>query len=211
MQFKEECDKKCSHDENLRIPPDLLQKILNWRDSGTAYVDERNQLSGKHAERSQDDGTSVYGFALYASFAYKWLVGRIRLQGVCTVDMSPSMSQISETILNSLESLDQTRSAQSGSFTINMKMQWDPSQLLDDREYTPKAGDPLWSALTLTGDASQAQALTCSQYMAQTWPATGLSTLGFLKEAINHKDNHKGSMLFTENTFFDEICRHTSG
>jgi hypothetical protein len=81
-------------------------------------------------------------------------------------------------------------------------MQWDLEGFIFHQDYAPEAGDPLWSALTLTGSATQAQALTCSQYMAQTWPATGFSTLSFLKEAMNCKDGHKGSMLFTKQHFF---------
>ena len=42
----------------------------------------------------------------------------------------------------------------------------------------------LEAVLTLTGSAIDAQAVTCKQYMKQTWPSTGIDTLRAVKKAL---------------------------
>lgn len=45
-------------------------------------------------------------------------------------------------------------------------------------------GQALGAVLTLTGSAIDAQAVTCQQYMKQTWPSSGIETLRAVEEAL---------------------------
>lgn len=76
---------------------------------------------------------------------------------------------------------------------MRIKMDWDLSLFLSRQNYGTSARDTLENALTLTGHSTRAQALTCAQYMAQTWPATGPAILKFVQDAFECKGSHKGT------------------
>ena len=54
-----------------------------------------------------------------------------------------------------------------------LELDWNPLKFLEEQKYTEKPDEALKRAITLTGSKNDAQALTASEYLSQTWPATG--------------------------------------
>jgi hypothetical protein len=61
---------------------------------------------------------------------------------------------------------------------------WDPLKFIDEQGFSRDKGSILDKIITINGSLHEAQALTCAQYMQQTWPATGADTLGAIVSAL---------------------------
>jgi hypothetical protein len=55
-------------------------------------------------------------------------------------------------------------------YKITFEIEWDPLAFIKEQEYREEPGEAIERAITLTGYAKDAQALTCAQYLRQTWP-----------------------------------------
>ena len=55
---------------------------------------------------------------------------------------------------------------------MTFKLAWNPLKAFIDHGVDPKQQDILKSTLTLTGTVRNAQSMTVTEYMAQTWPKT---------------------------------------
>ena len=53
---------------------------------------------------------------------------------------------------------------------MTYKVQWDPLAFVKEQGYAGEVGRAIEIAITLTGSLKDAQALTCEQYLYQTWP-----------------------------------------
>lgn len=68
-------------------------------------------------------------------------------------------------------------------YSIIVRIHWDlPKFLLQELSAT----DDTAEMVTLTGTLPRAQALTCGDYMHQTWPSSGSQTLEATKYALKH-------------------------
>lgn len=66
-------------------------------------------------------------------------------------------------------------------FSVAVRVNWELQTFLAE-EFDPE--DDMSSMLTITGGISRAQALSCGDYMRQTWPKSGSSTLLAIKHAL---------------------------
>jgi hypothetical protein len=71
-------------------------------------------------------------------------------------------------------------------YTMKFNCLWDIHRFLH-HEYPELRGGRarLGEVITITGSPVDAQALSCSGYLEQTWPFTGLDVLGLLQEAVD--------------------------
>lgn len=78
------------------------------------------------------------------------------------------------------------------------------------REFLSKefeATDDISEMTALTGNLTQAQALTCGDYMRQTWPQSGLQTLEAVKHVVKNEKSCKSTALisFSNNLLFRSV------
>ena len=66
-------------------------------------------------------------------------------------------------------------------FSVAVRVKWELQTFLAE-EFDPE--DDIASILTITGGISRAQALSCEDYMRQTWPQSGSNTLLAIKHAL---------------------------
>lgn len=66
-------------------------------------------------------------------------------------------------------------------FSVAVRVNWELQTFLAE-EFDPE--DDISSMLTITGGISRAQALSCGDYMHQTWPQSGSNTLSAIKYAL---------------------------
>jgi len=120
---------------------------------------------------------------LIQSKAYQWLVGRI--QTILTTTEGTTVEFISQMIRWRLNS-DQADEVHTATFRIL----WSPRRFLREQNYQKGERQAIGEVITLTGSAIDAQAMTCAQYMNQTWPLSGTETLGALQAAMAEIPNH---------------------
>jgi len=128
-----------------------------------------------------------YRRVVFDSEAYKQLVARIaRASFLTSLTDSDAMMRIRSAILQSLPSERYvSRHRESKVFTMMMRMVWDPAAFLrQGYQDVEKPDELLGRVITLTGSLSNAQALSTSEYLKQTWPGTGSTLLAAIVEAL---------------------------
>ncbi|GJP88347.1 hypothetical protein AnigIFM59636_003606 [Aspergillus niger] len=132
--------------------------------------------------------------------AYRWLIGRARK--ILTLDTLGD---------NVMQDIARAFSLQSPSSTVgcilpptlydvDFVLHWDPRSFLRVQEY---AGDPVNifdHVITLTGAPNNAQALTCVQYMRQTWPESSDCVVNFLHKLLEVRENPYSSGSLQDGT-----------
>ena len=76
-------------------------------------------------------------------------------------------------------------------YKVTFEVNWDPLTFVKEQEYGEEPSRAIETAITLTGSAKDAQALTCAQYMYQTWPSTGGHIIEVVKDVIRDGPGHR--------------------
>ena len=131
------------------------------------------------SEEAVDEPELSYDPSLYRDFitkspAFSWLVTSLQREATLTRATPDVMETIRDSVLSILPSTHKvSRRESSVEYKIVLELDWDPLIFLEEQQYTEKPDKALKRAITLTGSKNDAQALTASEYLSQTWPATG--------------------------------------
>jgi hypothetical protein len=80
---------------------------------------------------------------------------------------------------------------------MTFRVEWDPLAFLKDQEYKVNFHEAIETAITLTGSSdSDVQALTCIQYLCQTWPVLGEHTIRLVQAVISSGPGHEHTSKF---------------
>jgi hypothetical protein len=69
-------------------------------------------------------------------------------------------------------------------FQINFDIDWDLPNFLRGQTYGTTWEIAVERAITVTGSSGNAQALSCVDYMSQTWPSSGREVVRVLQKAV---------------------------
>lgn len=117
--------------------------------------------------------------------AYDWLLGHIQRHCLLEPSILDIMADISSAILQGLPSqLCFSRRKPVPSYIMTYTLDWDLVSFLEDQEYSKDNAEALPLVITLTGSREAAQALTCSQYLHQTWPSSAGKMLQLLQDLL---------------------------
>lgn len=139
-------------------------------------------------------GLQKYRECVLENPAYDWLLGDI--QRHCLLEpLNPNiMADISSAILRKLPSqLCFSRLDPVPSYKMTYTLDWDLVSFLEDQEYCEGNAKSLPLVITLTGSHEAAQALTCSQYLHQTWPFSGGNMLKLLQGLLKTRTGGKAT------------------
>lgn len=89
-----------------------------------------------------------------------------------------------------------SRSAPSRRCRVTLELGWDPLAFVDEQSYSEAPGDALERAVTITGTADDAQAVTAGEYLVQTW-ATGGRIMQLVKEVARRGRHNSVSCMYT--------------
>jgi hypothetical protein len=173
-------------------------RVADYSDGSADGFDEPNwDSSEKKSEVSETEmATSttknlVYQEVFLTSPAYKWLVANVRREIFLNSTERESMETIKQNILDALPSSRRVnRGKPSESFKITFAIDWDPHAFVEEQGFTEEPDDAIESAITLTGSLKDAQALTCAQYLNQTWPLAGEHTLRLVSDLVRTGPGH---------------------
>jgi len=120
---------------------------------------------------------------LRQSQEYQWLLGKIRANVMLLQKDRDVMSAISNEINAAFDRL-KNKGSQSPApvYTVSFDIKIGIGPFLD-RYYANDSYRDVGSVITLTGSAVNAQAVTCRQYLQQTWPISGIKTLDALERS----------------------------
>ncbi|KAJ8129729.1 hypothetical protein O1611_g3901 [Lasiodiplodia mahajangana] len=142
------------------------------------------------------------------------LLSRLRRERDLVLAGPDIITKISETILSSLPPHHVNRKTPSKTYTIGFEVDWDPQEFIREQEYEEEAGEAIGMALTLTGSTKDAQALSCAQYLAQTWPSTGNQIVQLMQDVVrsgNGSQDLPGNTMLTASIQGSKLIAEASG
>ncbi|KAL5091726.1 hypothetical protein Trisim1_002538 [Trichoderma cf. simile WF8] len=125
---------------------------------------------------------------LLKSPAYDWLLATIRNQHFLTSSTPDTMQLIRDRVVKSLPLTSRVPQGRPpATHNTTFVLDWDPHAFIKNQGYKVNPQEAIETAITLTGSTIDAQALTCSQYMRQTWPSTGEYIVQLVKDVVGHE------------------------
>ncbi|KAM7204463.1 hypothetical protein V8F20_003579 [Naviculisporaceae sp. PSN 640] len=185
----------------------LQEKLDRWgryeevQDNQELDNDHEDDHGDHHEDHHEDDTRGEDGigpdFAQVAHYrevllespAFEWLISRMVREGR-TMTIPPGTESASHVRSQILDTLGVPRHVSRRLLLqhkrVRFRIRWQLLEHLRDQQYgselniDPTAPEILPSVLTLTGSPHHAQATTCGEYMAQTWPQSGPQLLEFI-------------------------------
>lgn len=127
----------------------------------------------------------AYNDLLLKSPAYEWLLANLNKEFILAPAEPNTMEIIRSQIIESLPSSNRvSRKRPPETYKMTFVLEWDPLEFVDEQGYQEEPQKAVRIAITLTGSATDAQALACSQYLRQTWPSTGEHVIQLIEKVI---------------------------
>uniref|UniRef100_A0A0B7KL66 Uncharacterized protein n=1 Tax=Bionectria ochroleuca TaxID=29856 RepID=A0A0B7KL66_BIOOC len=204
---------------------DVMYYVRRYRRSAT-YPDQERLFNGPELEDFEDTSIPVIKLPQesedirtprgpddpklqqYQKFAikteaYQWLVSRLRLELRLGLAKSTTVQDIRDVIKAPLkDSRKVSRKVPSTSHKVIFKFAWDLSNFLLDQQSILDKAEAFGRVIMLTGFRQDAQALTCEQYLTQTWPTTGKQMSECIRDALRRspQDPQQQSCFFSDGT-----------
>ncbi|KAH8172227.1 Pfs domain protein [Sarocladium implicatum] len=174
--------------------------------AGTDISEARQTKSTPSAKSEEiDDGNSAsimgYRSLVLETDAFKWLLARLRSEMRLVSTEPKAMEAIRSKIFSSLRPPGRfSRKALPQDLKATFELDWDVRDFFEQQQYEDKASEALPKVITLTGSDKDAQALTCAEYLSQTWPLTGSNMLKLVQNVLNSGDGALAVCHFPDGT-----------
>ncbi|KAK2592180.1 hypothetical protein QQS21_010122 [Conoideocrella luteorostrata] len=180
----------------------LLSQPSAEVDDGLILDDSRESSLDDEGLQADTQDFQEYRDCIAASAAYGWLVETVKKQVLlASVTERNIMRMMRQEIMSCLPIAHKiSREKSAGTYKMTFQVRWDPLAFLKEQDYRPKPDNALEMAITLTGSAKDAQALTCAQYLCQTWPSSGKHTIRLIKHVVNTKNGRRHSCNLPDGT-----------
>ena len=155
-----------------------------------------NQDSDEESEEGKQ-GSDTPQLLAYRSFiskapAYEWLLARLRREFLLAPAEPNYMEAIRREIIKFLPSCHKvSRTTSAEAYTMTFVIEWDPLAFVKEQMYKEEPDEAVEMAITLTGSAKHAQALTCAQYLCQVWPSSGEYIIRLVKDVVRSGPSHR--------------------
>jgi hypothetical protein len=116
--------------------------------------------------------------------AYQWLLENAQSSAVLTGRKGTILATLTRKIESTLQSIISPKSRQPQILQARFDIDWDLPNFLKGQEYDTTLEFAFERAITITGSKDNAQAMTCMDYMCQTWPSSGREVVQALKNAL---------------------------
>ncbi|OGM48282.1 hypothetical protein ABOM_002156 [Aspergillus bombycis] len=146
-------------------------------------------------------GLETYRKLIIDSPVYKWLLASLRRE----LDLHPAEPNAREAIRKRiLYSLPSSRIVsrydQPTIYQVKFTLNWDLMAFVKEQEYDISKEGFLGRIITITGTRKNAQALTCLQYLHQTWQSFGASILQLVEATLLDGPGYKHRCTLPDNT-----------
>ncbi|KAL3459821.1 hypothetical protein BJX64DRAFT_196421 [Aspergillus heterothallicus] len=150
--------------------------------------DNEVQESASEDEDDKDASQRIRSYlgAVLDTPAYNWLVGTLQKSMSLTFLERQGLSDIAAAVIRSFAPFPRVnRKTGTGAVKASFVMEWSPIAFFKGQRYEGRAEVIFDKVLTLTGSLDDAQAMTCGEYMRQTWPTTGSQIMAVIKKALS--------------------------
>lgn len=164
----------------------------DWQTTDTpveAYDDDLDEeLSlGKESTKTTEIYVKAYKSFIHTTPEYQLLLANIRREARLTRGHPDVMGDIRRQILAALppkQTVSRRKSSQE--HHARFSLDWDPLGFVQQQEYIESTDEALEKAITITGSAEDAQAMTTGEYLGQTWPGSGQQVIDLLKSVVRN-------------------------
>lgn len=154
---------------------DMSLALPEWSDSG---------IQSLHLEEQR----------VTESWAFRWLIMRLKRELYLQTSTPDRMLAIRRKILKHIpRATTLSRAEPVETFGAEFNVDWDPLTFVTEQQYEARPSEALAGAITLTGSAENAQALTCAEYVDQTWPSSGRYTLQLLQKMLDSERSDRST------------------
>lgn len=127
---------------------------------------------------------------------FKWLITRLRRECKLVTTAPDAIRTIANEIMSLLPSPRYiTKKMPSPSHSVIFELDWDIIHFFETQQYTDSPEKVIEGIITLTGSCLDAQAVTCAEYLHQTWPLTGGTILQLVKQFLIDEKEHSCKWL----------------
>lgn len=158
---------------------------------GIPTVDEAQTISSTrdYTECTEEliSNQSKYGEFISKLPEYEWLLSDLRKEGILTPSKySDPKRAIREHILSLLPPLSKiSRKKSTDARHVTFRIQWNHLDFAETQGYKGRPDYVIERAITLTGGAQDAQALSCKEYLSQVWPSSGEQMMELVKKIVS--------------------------
>lgn len=117
-------------------------------------------------------------------YSYGWLLGMLRNRTLLTPRDDGVMSHIRDSVHRVLPKITNPRLSRAPVSKVVFEVLW-PLRSFLLRNFVDADHVDIARIVTMTGQLRDAQALTCKQYMEQTWPCTGVHLLQLVQQLMD--------------------------
>ena len=136
--------------------------------------------SGDSDDDDDDDGVDLdsdfyhYKDLVSCNPSFDWLLGALRSEAILQSTHTKVKDELRAVIMTKLRAPRHvSRRAATPAYHATFDLDWDPLAFVREQEYAEPATVVLKRAIVLNGSTDDAQALTVTDYLTQTWPAHG--------------------------------------
>ena len=146
-------------------------------------TDTDDDWSGPVEEHLDDFETYTHLVVSHASF--QWLLSKFRNRLRTTEATCENTARIRNDVMSAFPGLNSVRgSTQCSTFCARFLVSWDLEGFLREQTISGSTVASVARIITLSGTVDNARALTCEEYMDQTWPTTGLHLVTLIDESL---------------------------
>jgi hypothetical protein len=178
--------------QNLRDPEDEGPSGPEMHELNEANVGDL-----MYADADEDEEADMPELLAYRDFisevpAYKWLLANVHREILLASAEPNLMDAVRRKILHFLPSSHKvSRKTSVEAYKVVYEIEWDLLAFVKEQEYIEEPDEAVEKVITLTGSANDAQALTCAQYLYQTWPSAGEHIIRLLKNVARSETGHR--------------------
>ena len=160
---------------------------------GAVDLEVDEDIPIEDGEQNLPDHTKYWDL-ITGSPVYEWLIGNLRRK----LHLHPAEPNVQNGIRDRiLETLPSSRRVsrydQPTIYQVVFRLNWDPASFIAEQEYDISKEGFLGKIITITGSGQDAQAVTCLQYLQQTWHSYGADILELVEATLRSERDYKHS------------------
>ncbi|KAI0175689.1 hypothetical protein GGR52DRAFT_324537 [Hypoxylon sp. FL1284] len=184
------------HEASSQNSGDIKDWVIKHRDAiATEFISNYDQKRGsKSRERSTENQSLTdtpepeeYKELIFGDSSYTWLLDRLRVEIACSQAKLDTSRNIREVLLR--------MTPLSSRVVVVYRVDWPILAFFQSQNYGIPNAEAFPNVITLTGTQTDAQALSCRQYIMKIWPSTGVHTLQLIQDMLG-ADGRKTTLAF---------------
>lgn len=194
LDDEDEPDRDRGHLEDMSV----LDKMNMWSSKAEqdhSVLPNTELFEGVHDDDEDpidESELSTYHKIILDSTAYEWFLWNVATEAI--IKLETSQPRIRQHIMDKLPTGTVSKRRTPKVYEVMFDLEW--HHTMEERlqyelsEELKRPIRPFRSSIIMTGSPRQAQGLSIKQYLAQTWPMTGLQLLDAVEKATTNPTKH---------------------